>query len=332
MNYQYYLKKCNFQELGSIGDDGVPKRGRYLFTSMDPSILSFFPPLSIAHKNDSALLAIIPLYSGEKVYCNFVYHNDKYHNSTAKNPRNEYRIYLNNKIECGKLLFETDDILVFRSDDIIDSDRNKQTVYYLDMIKDQFSPYYKKCYEIIENTPINGGYGLYDGIIPEFEKKLEYVNTKGEVPVVIDQAVTKVIERVTVSSGLESLFNSASFRDFVMFGYKNLCAITETVIKYGNYINLEAAHIVPKSHGGFWVPSNGIALTRDLHWAFDKGFFTLDDDYKIKIHPKISSDYLYSLNGKQIRLPEDTFFIPHIDNLHYHQENIYGLFLTTGRL
>ncbi|MGN9076693.1 hypothetical protein ACTM9V_05085 [Oliverpabstia intestinalis] len=43
--------------------------------------------------------------------------------------------------------------------------------------------------------------------------------------------------------GMASLFNSVSFRDFVMTGYKNKCAITGNVIRYGSFMNLEAAHI-----------------------------------------------------------------------------------------
>lgn len=63
---QYYLKRCGHQELGSIGVDGRANRGRYLLTSMDENVLSFFPPLSTAQLNDCALLPIIPFYSGEK--------------------------------------------------------------------------------------------------------------------------------------------------------------------------------------------------------------------------------------------------------------------------
>ena len=96
---EYYLKKCGHQELGSVGANGRANRGRYLLTSMDQNVLSFFPPLSVAQLNDCALLPIVPLFSGEKVYCNFVYHNDKFHGSTAAHPRNEYRIYLNRSLE-----------------------------------------------------------------------------------------------------------------------------------------------------------------------------------------------------------------------------------------
>ena len=102
---KYYLKRCGFQELGSVGADGVVHRGRYLLTSMSEDVLSLFPPLSVAQLNDSALLPIIPLYSGEKVYCNYVYHNDKFHGSRATHPRNEYRIYLNKALEQNRNLY-----------------------------------------------------------------------------------------------------------------------------------------------------------------------------------------------------------------------------------
>lgn len=64
-NMRYYLKKCGFQELGSV-KNGKAQRGRYLLTSMSKEVLGMFPPLSEAQLNDSALLPVIPLYSGKK--------------------------------------------------------------------------------------------------------------------------------------------------------------------------------------------------------------------------------------------------------------------------
>ena len=58
---------------------------------------------------------------------------------------------------------------------------------------------------------------------------------------------------------------------------------------------MEAAHIKPKSHGGLYLPNNGMALCRDLHWAFDKGFFTIDDDYDYVIVP----DYMDAESNSQ---------------------------------
>lgn len=328
VNMRYYLKKCVFQELGSV-KNGKPQRGRYLLTSMSKEVLGMFPPLSEAQLNDSALLPVIPLYSGKKVYCNYVYHNDKFHGSTAVHPRNEYRIYLNKELEEQQLLFSENDIIIIRAEEITEEDES-QTIYYLDYLRNNETALYDKLDKVIEDYPINGGYGIFEGTIPEFEEKVSKLAKPDDCEVAIDNTVTNKI--ATSVDNMASLFNAVSFRDFIMVGYDNLCAITGTVIRYESYMNLEAAHIKPKSHGGLFLPNNGMALCRDLHWAFDKGFFTLDDDLKVVVHPKIESEYLNSFNGKQIRIPSNQFFVPDLDNVRYHRENVYGLFLTTGKL
>lgn len=331
-NMEYYLKKCGHQELGSVNASGKAQRGRYLLTSMNTEVLSMFPPLSTAQMNDSALLPIIPLYSGKKVYCNYVYHNDKFHGSSVKHPRNEYRLYLNKAIEENRLLFKTDDIIIIRPQTITaeSNDETDETIYYLDYVQYGSSELYRYLNDIISTYPINGGYGLYEGVIDEFEEKVSHIANPNDCEVEIDDTVMKKV--TSEQNPIAELFTAASFRDFVMVGYENLCAITNTVIRYGSYMNLEAAHIRPKSHGGLFLPNNGMALCRDLHWAFDKGFFTLDDNYRVIVHPKTSSEYLQQFDKKQIRLPKNNFFIPDLENIKYHQNNVYGLFLTTGRL
>lgn len=327
---QYYLKKCGHQELGSVGADGRANRGRYLLTSMDENVLSFFPPLSVAQLNDCALLPIVPLYSGEKVYCNFVYHNDKFHGSTAAHPRNEYRIYLNKSLEGDTYRFVRDDIAVFRKEEITE-DNVTQTVYLLDLVHNDNSAYYRELNSIIEDYPIRGGYGMFQGTLPDFEIHAEQVLNNIVPQTRIDTTVTDRIV-ATPTDAVAALFNAATFRDFVMTGYGNLCAITGTSIQYQTFSNLEAAHIKPRSHGGLYLPNNGLALCRDLHWAFDKGFFTLNDRFEVQVHPAITSDYLRSFEGRSIRMPLNPFFAPDLDNIHYHQNSVYGLFLTTGRL
>lgn len=326
----YYLKKCGHQELGSVGADGRPNRGRYLLTSMNEEVLAFFPPLSTAQLNDSALLPIVPLYSGEKVYCSFVYHNDKFYGSTATNPRNEYRLYLNKSLEGDTLRFLESDIVVMRKEDI-DDDGMTQSVYLLDLVHNNNSAYYRKLNRIISDYPIRGGYGMFTGTLSDFEIHAEAVLAHPNTVTVIDTTVTQRII-TTPQTSIADLFNAVSFRDFVMTGYDNLCAITGTVIRYQGFSNLEAAHIKPRSHGGLYMPNNGLALCRDLHWAFDKGFFTLNDDLTIKVHPSIESDYLRSFDHQRIRVPQNPFFVPDVENIRYHRESVYGLFLTTGRL
>ena len=333
---RYYLKKCGHQELGSVVDGRV-FRGRYLFISKDERVLEMFPPLSSTQLNDSAVIPMIPLYSNKKTYCKFVYHNSALtdHPSDGNKGRNEYRFYLNRELEEDKLLFETGDIVIVRPDEIGDEGESKQSVYLIDVIKDTNSELFNKLSLELENSDINQsrqGHAIYEGVIPYFEERAEkrLQNIENSL-VAVDKTVKEELERSDIPT-MDSLFNATMFRDFVMVGYKWLCAVTREVIRYENFINLEAAHIRPKSHGGLLVPSNGLALSRDVHWAFDKGFFTINDKQEIIVHDKVSSDWLHSYNGKKIYLPDDPFFRPDEENFNYHRNNVYGLFLTSGRL
>lgn len=325
---KYYFKKLGHQELGSVGANGKANRGRYIYISKDLSVLEFFPPLSSVITNDCALLPIIPLYMNKKVYCNYVYHNDKL--TSACGTRNEYRIYLNADIEDNELLMKTNDIIIMKKDEIT-LDDEVQAIYFFDVVSNHDLAIYKFCNEQISSSSIRGEHCVYEGEIPEFEGRVTEIKKQRTVDVLIDKSVTGIIEK-NEPPQMENLFNASSFRDFVLVGYSNVCAVSKSVIKWNTYNNLEAAHIKPRSHGGFFLPDNGIAMCRDIHWAFDKGFFTISDNYKIVVHKEIESDFLRSFHDKQILLPTNQFFIPNKENLRYHRENVFGLFKTTGRL
>ena len=196
----YFLKSCGFQELGSVGEDGKAKRGRYLMSSQHDAVVDFFPPLSIEIPNDTALLPVVPLYTRLKTYVSYVYHNSKYTGTEAKHPRNEYRIYLNNEIEDHQLYFCAEDIVIMRRSTTpsISEDGQEQYVYYLDVVKDHTSGEYLRLSRIIENYPIRGGYGMFDGEIDFFEKKVAaFENDQQATDIHIDKSVTDRIRRST---------------------------------------------------------------------------------------------------------------------------------------
>ncbi|MDR2571631.1 MAG: HNH endonuclease [Oscillospiraceae bacterium] len=249
-----------------------------------------------------------------------------------KKKHDEYRLYLNKDLEDNQLLFSVGDIVIMRPFQITGDDNDVQTIYFLDLIKETTDAIYLELANAIETSDIRGGYGLFYHDIPEFEKRaaIRMRSTEDEIAV-IDNDVTQQIMH-SEGSFISTLFNSISFRDFVLAGYEYKCAVTEKVIRYDNFMNLEAAHIKPKSHGGSHMPNNGLALGRDMHWAFDKGFYTINDNYEVCVHEKVKSDLLHSYNGKQIFMPSEQFFCPSQNNMQYHRENVYGLFLTSGRL
>ena len=323
MPYNYYLKQCGHQELGSVGADGHSHRGRYLLISKPPCVLSFFPLLSPTQRNDFAPVACIPLYLPEKpkVYCNFVYHNDMYHGSTAAHPRNEYRLYLSRDLEGNQCHIEEGDIVIFRKK----AEEDINSPLFLTLVKPSDTANYSRCSSIITQSPLRGKNAVFSGELDFFEA---LVPAEEVSRVVVDSMVMETLRNVgnVVPPQLESLFNQTMFRDFLLVGYQGLCAVTRQVIRHGEMMNIEAAHIRPRAHHGSFLPSNGLMLSRDLHWAFDKGFFTLNDRYEVLVHPEANSTFLDQFNGRPIFIPNDSFFRPSRYSIIWHRQHLYGQF------
>lgn len=326
---RYFLKKCGFQELGSVGDDGKAKRGRYLMISMNSKVLNFFPPLSKELLNDCAVLPVIPLYTGKKTYCNYVYHNSKFCGSEANNKRNEYRIYLNTELEAHQYYFKAQDIMIMRAEEQSGAaaEAEDQTVYFMDVLQDHSSGEYISLSRYIEEYPINGGYAIYDGILENFESNVQkFKDNQISTDIVIDSSVAKRIEQSTGASRA-NLFNPATFRDFVLAGYGNSCAVTGKKIENALGGGIDVVYIKPRSEGGTCLPSNGLPLDKEISMFFVQGYFTLSDNYEIRVHPDCTSELIKSFDLKQIRVPPKALFQPDRESLAYHRDQIYGSFL-----
>ena len=87
---KFYLKKLGHNELGSVVEGRGPQRGRFLLISKKAVSQGFFPTLSTVQTNDNAILPVINMNLNKKVYCNFVYHNDKI-TKKLSNGRDEFR-------------------------------------------------------------------------------------------------------------------------------------------------------------------------------------------------------------------------------------------------
>ena len=89
-------------------------------------------------------------------------------------------------------------------------------------------------------------------------------------------------------------------------------------------MNLQAAHLWPDSWLGPLRPSNGILLSLDLHWAFDHGQFTIDEDYKIVVHESLKNGNIGKYNGQKIYIPEDEAYQPDQRYLDVHRKFVFG--------
>lgn len=123
-------------------------------------------------------------------------------------------------------------------------------------------------------------------------------------------------------------FRDATFTKNVVVAYGSTCAVTGLrLINGGGRCEVEAAHIRPvgDGHRGPDSVRNGIALSRTVHWMFDRGLLTLTDDYEIVIAKRLVSDDTRPLiNPKaRIMLPDDPKMRPHHQFLSYHRDNIF---------
>lgn len=117
-----------------------------------------------------------------------------------------------------------------------------------------------------------------------------------------------------------------AFRQLVGHAYGMTCAMTGISMRAPDQTyEVECAHIMPVETGGPDSASNGIALSRCVHWMFDKGLLSIDSDYRILksrryFEPRIDG----LLNGSgQIALPQNDRHRPHPDFLRYHRENVF---------
>ncbi|ATU93648.1 hypothetical protein BLM14_04140 [Phyllobacterium zundukense] len=141
-----------------------------------------------------------------------------------------------------------------------------------------------------------------------------------------DPPATSERTRILTSRSLRD----RAFRQMVGEAYDMECAMTGISMQAPDgTFEVECAHIMPVEAGGPDSASNGIALSRCLHWMFDKGLISIDTDYRILksrhcFQPRIDS--LLNESG-QINLPENDSHRPHPEFLRYHREQIFQRFV-----
>lgn len=123
-------------------------------------------------------------------------------------------------------------------------------------------------------------------------------------------------------------FRDAAFTKNVRAIYDFTCAMTGLrLINGGGRPEVEAAHIRPvgNDHNGPDSVRNGIALSRSIHWMFDRGILSLTDDHEILMARTLVPDPLRRLlnpDGK-VLLPADPRLYPHPQFLQYHRKHIF---------
>ncbi len=117
------------------------------------------------------------------------------------------------------------------------------------------------------------------------------------------------------------------FREAVLSSYGYCCS----VCAFGVVEMLNASHIVPWSKDAKRRadPCNGLSLCVLHDRAFDRGFMTVDEEYRVVVAgavkiedvPELHEVGLLKIEGRKISLPER--FRPDEGALEYHRENVF---------
>jgi putative restriction endonuclease len=136
------------------------------------------------------------------------------------------------------------------------------------------------------------------------------------------------VENLGPTHGLPRLvtprLGQGGFKAVVQEAYVRRCAVTSHQI----LPTLQAAHILPVSEGGQHRIDNGILLRSDVHTMFDRGYIGVDEDYRLRVSPRLRSEFgngeeFYANEGQVITLPGAIRNRPSTEFLSWHLEKVF---------
>ncbi len=158
------------------------------------------------------------------------------------------------------------------------------------------------------------------GQIAEAERYVE--EEASEPPFAFDE------DRATTESVAVRKARDRAFRSKLLEQYDHRCAFTgrKFISPVGNMIvGLDAAHVIPVREKGSDHPANGLPLTKDLHWSFDRGLIGVAPDRTILVPDSVAglpgNEFLRDLHGKPIREAKDPNLRVMRDALDWHRQN-----------
>jgi putative restriction endonuclease len=131
-----------------------------------------------------------------------------------------------------------------------------------------------------------------------------------------------------VKDELVNEVRDAAFRKNLLILYDQRCTFCKLriVSMFGENI-IDGAHIKPFSKFRDNHYTNGLALCKNHHWAFDRGWFGVDQEYKVIVphdrfaeEPPEASISMHHFHGKRISLPIQEDAYPSQEALRWHRE------------
>ena len=153
-----------------------------------------------------------------------------------------------------------------------------------------------------------------------------FVVEEVKTPVIHETAIAR---RAYITSTVRVRLHQHSFRERVIEAYQSQCSLC----RLRHIELLDAAHIIPDSEPeGEPLITNGIALCKLHHAAYDSFILSVSPDYVIHVRQDVLEEHdgpvlqhgLKELNGNRIILPRETKNWPNKDALATDINNLYN--------
>lgn len=185
-------------------------------------------------------------------------------------------------------------------------ERQTPLIYFREVTPSRFVAHYPVY--IVEDDPVNRCF-----TVALDEQLLKVDRTTGEI---------NPAERTYIERTIRARVHQPEFRWQVMNAYRGQCAVC--TLKHGEL--LDAAHIIPDSHElGLPIVTNGMALCKIHHAAYDKDFLGISPDFQVQINERLLNEVdgpmlkhgIQEMHGRQLNLPARPNQRPNRENLDF---------------
>lgn len=157
-------------------------------------------------------------------------------------------------------------------------------------------------------------------------EQLFQVNAFAELQEQLQRSGGKVYTPEELKDEQKLIVRDGAFRKIVVSTYNQRCAFCGLQIldSLGQNI-VDGSHIKPFSQFYDDRIDNGLSLCKNHHWAFDRFWFTINDDYTIIVAENLREDSpnakpMREFRGDRIILPSQQQYYPRVDSLQWHRE------------
>jgi putative restriction endonuclease len=155
------------------------------------------------------------------------------------------------------------------------------------------------------------------------------INALAELQDELQRSGGKVYDPKELEDEQNVIVRDGAFRKLVISSYNHTCAFCGLQVLDAKAQNIvDGSHIKPFSQFYDDRIDNGLSLCKNHHWAFDRGWFTIDDDYRIIVSDRIrevspNAKPMREFIGDRINLPVQQQYYPRLDALRWHRENMF---------